>query len=181
MAITICPKGHYYDDGKFFRCPYCGISLDLEEDNENPAEERTVMLTPAAQESEGDDKTVMYVGREDVGDYVTGWLVCIDGAEKGRDYRIHAGFNRIGRSYQMDICIEEDLSITRDNHCSVIYDARENRFSIMPSAGTVTYLNDEILMKTEPLLAGDRIRIGQTTLEFVAFCQGERKWEENMR
>ena len=36
-------------------------------------------------------------------DPVVGWLVCIEGATKGNDYRIHSQNNYIGRSARMDI------------------------------------------------------------------------------
>ena len=26
MAVIRCPRGHYYDDQRFSRCPHCGIS-----------------------------------------------------------------------------------------------------------------------------------------------------------
>ena len=32
MGIRRCENGHYYDDEKFFRCPYCGINIDLEDE-----------------------------------------------------------------------------------------------------------------------------------------------------
>ena len=80
----------------------------------------------------------------------------------------------------MDICIEDDLQVTRDNHCSLVYDKKSNRFSIMPSAGTITYLNNIVLMKTEIIKSDDIIRIGQSTFEFIAFCNEGKIWKENM-
>lgn len=76
----------------------------------------------------------------------------------------------------MDICLEDDLAITRDNHCSVIYDDKNGQFLVKPSVGTVTYLNGNILLSAEIIKTGDRIRVGQSTLELVAFCNGEKKW-----
>ena len=35
-------------------------------------------------------------------DPVVEWLVCIDGPEKGRDYRIRSGNNYIGRSQDIE-------------------------------------------------------------------------------
>lgn len=179
MAITRCSNGHYYDDEKFFRCPYCGISLITEEDKKDTFLTGDETILQSELEDDG-GRTVAFWGNESGEDYVTGWLVCVAGPEKGRDFRLHYGFNRIGRSYQMDICCEEDLQITRDNHCSVIYDEKENTFSIMPATGTLTYLNGQTLMHTKSLHTGDRIRIGQSIFEFVAFCKGEKKWKENM-
>lgn len=179
MAIVSCEKGHYYDNDKYFRCPYCGIRLELTDDNQNEeGEEATVKR---AEWSKDDDRTVAFYGDgNDDGEYVTGWLVCIAGPQKGRDYRIHYGFNRIGRSYMMDICVEDDLGITRDNHCSVVYDDKENLFSLIPARGTITYVNGKILMQAIKLQTEDRITIGESTFEFIAFCRGDKKWQEDM-
>ena len=175
MGIRRCENGHYYDDEKFFRCPYCGINIDLEDEIDSD-QDKTVAIADINYSEDDDDRTIMAEGKEEKRYFVTGWLVCVDGAEKGRDYRLHMGFNRIGRSYQMDICLEDDLAITRDNHCSVIYDDKNGQFLVKPSVGTVTYLNGNILLSAEIIKTGDRIRVGQSTLELVAFCNGEKKW-----
>mgnify|MGYP001508685620 CR=1 FL=1 len=174
MGIRRCENG-YYDDEKFFRCPYCGINIDLEDEIDSD-QDKTVAIADINYSEDDDDRTIMAEGKEEKRYFVTGWLVCVDGAEKGRDYRLHMGFNRIGRSYQMDICLEDDLAITRDNHCSVIYDDKNGQFLVKPSVGTVTYLNGNILLSAEIIKTGDRIRVGQSTLELVAFCNGEKKW-----
>ena len=175
MGIRRCENGHYYDDEKFFRCPYCGINIDLEDEIDSD-QDKTVAIADINYSEDDDYRTIMAEGKEEKRYFVTGWLVCVDGAEKGRDYRLHMGFNRIGRSYQMDICLEDDLAITRDNHCSVIYDDKNGQFLVKPSVGTVTYLNGNILLSAEIIKTGDRIRVGQSTLELVAFCNGEKKW-----
>lgn len=175
MGIRRCENGHYYDDEKFFRCPYCGINIDLEDEIDSD-QDKTVAIADINYSEDDDDRTIMAEGKEEKRYFVTGWLVCVDGAEKGRDYRLHMGFNRIGRSYQMDICLKDDLAITRDNHCSVIYDDKNGQFLVKPSVGTVTYLNGNILLSAEIIKTGDRIRVGQSTLELVAFCNGEKKW-----
>lgn len=48
-------------------------------------------------------RTIGYYSPVRGNDYVTGWLVCVKGPEKGRDYRLHHGFNRLGRSMDMDV------------------------------------------------------------------------------
>jgi hypothetical protein len=50
-------------------------------------------------------------------DPVVGWLVCIKGTNKGRDYRLHSDLNKLGRAPNMDVCIEGDEAIARENHC----------------------------------------------------------------
>ena len=102
MGIRRCENGHYYDDEKFFRCPYCGINIDLEDEIDSD-QDKTVAIADINYSEDDDDRTIMAEGKEEKRYFVTGWLVCVDGAEKGRDYTLHMGFNRIGRSYQMDI------------------------------------------------------------------------------
>lgn len=180
MAIIMCSKGHFYDNEKFFRCPYCGISMNKGEKGLAGfyEEEATEMYRTDSEEE--NDRTIAFWKNDEDQDYVTGWLVCISGSQKGRDYRLHYGFNRIGRSYNMDICVEDDLQITRDNHCSVVYDVKSNAFLLMPATGTVTYLNNKVLMQVEKLKTKDKIRVGESTFQFVAFCDGETKWEDDM-
>ena len=55
MAIVQCLKGHYYDDEKFFCCPYCGISLEIEN-----ADEKTISLQDL--EMNEDERTIAYWG-----------------------------------------------------------------------------------------------------------------------
>ena len=85
------------------RCPYCGISLITEEDKKDTFLTGDETILQSELEDDG-GRTVAFWGNESGEDYVTGWLVCVAGPEKGRDFRLHYGFNRIGRSYQMDIC-----------------------------------------------------------------------------
>ena len=36
---------------------------------------------------------------------VVGWLVCLEGPDRGHDYPLRAGTNAIGRSPSMEVCI----------------------------------------------------------------------------
>ncbi|MGN0158193.1 MAG: FHA domain-containing protein [Brotaphodocola sp.] len=157
--------------------------------------DKTVALTPEKKMPDEDDRTIaleaMVSGSVDddvktVGvysgakgnDFVTGWLVCVEGPEKGRDYRLHHGFNRIGRDFGMDIQIADDPAITRKNHCSIVYDDRGNQFSLVPSTGALTYFKGSLLTKTEKLQMGDVITMGSSTFEFIPFCRKGRVWEK---
>lgn len=104
-----------------------------------------------------------------------GWLVCVEGVSKGRDYRIVSGNNMVGREYSMPICIQGDDTISRENHCAVIYDDKHNRFYIMPKNNTVS-MNGELLEKPVELKTGDEFSIGNSRFVFIAFCVGDRKW-----
>lgn len=207
MAVVRCPQGHYYDGVKFSSCPHCGISI--EGDSSEPAEkqpeakargglfgwldrDKTVALSSSSPhtialeqaenlEMEDDAKTIGFYSEVKGNDFVTGWLVCVEGPEKGRDYRLHHGFNRIGRDPGMQIQIADDPAVTRKNHCSIVYDDRSNQFSLVPSTGAITYYKENLLTKAEVLQMGDVIVIGNSTFEFIPFCRKGRVWkkEEN--
>lgn len=66
------------------------------------------------------DKTVAVHVFENGIEPVVGWLVCVNGEEKGRDYRLIRGRNRIGRDSDMDVTIRKDQKVTREEHCSVV-------------------------------------------------------------
>jgi len=131
--------------------------------------------------SEGDDDKTISFGFFGVMETppVTGWLICMTGAEKGKDYRLHSDKNFVGRSTSMDVVLVDDKKIAREKHCSVIYDPKGNQFYVAVENGNTTYLNQQMITETKELKEGDVITIGDTELVFVPFCKGERVWEED--
>jgi hypothetical protein len=123
-----------------------------------------------------DEKTVGIFRTRMNADPVVGWLVCTEGPEKGRDYRIHTGRNFIGRAYKMDLSVSDDPSISRERHCSIIFDPMQPGFTLVPGEGTNTYFNGKLLTAPEPLSDDDHIEIGDSQFVFIAFCKGDRKW-----
>jgi hypothetical protein len=105
---------------------------------------------------------------------VVGWLVCIEGKTKGKDYKLYGHVNTVGRSKKSDVCLDEDKTISEENHARISYSDKNNRFNIIPADGkNLFYVNgDEVLMPTL-LSAYDVIDFGETTLIFVPLC-GER-------
>jgi len=76
----------------------------------------------------------------------------------------------------MDICITEDDTITRENHCSVVFDPKGKVFYISPGEGSITYLNDKLLDDSGKLTEGDVITAGSTDLVFIPYCKEGRTW-----
>lgn len=110
---------------------------------------------------------------------VVGWLVCIDGPAKGRDYRIHGQYNYIGRGHHMDICISGDDCISADRAAVIAYDAVEKFFSFGPSMGhNVVRVNGKMLMNAVVLNAYDELTIGKTKLLFIPLCGERFDWNE---
>ena len=110
---------------------------------------------------------------------VVGWLVCIDGPAKGRDYRIHSQYNYIGRGQHMDICISGDDCISTERAAVIAYDSEEKFFSFGPSMGhNVVRVNGKMLMNAVVLNAYDELTIGKTKLLFVPLCGERFDWND---
>jgi len=174
MRTARCDFGHYYDADKYNVCPYCTSSSGIEDEGktisyaQSADEEKTVAFSASADKSAENEDTSSSP--------VVGWLVCVRGAERGRDYRLQSGRNFIGRSLDMDVCIREDAAISRDNHASLVYDPRSGRYVLLPGEATETKVNGESLYGIHDLKDGDIIECGETALCFIGFCTEERKW-----
>lgn len=206
--VKKCKNGHWYDPNVYHSCPHCKrdsekLSLTLDQVEED---DRTVSiaevdislgqqlgqivgdaagsgLSPELFPSVGDtedDKTISLGVFGVTGiQPVTGWLVCLAGEAKGRDYRLHSGRNFIGRSASMDVALIDDKTIARDKHCSLVYDPRGNDFYLLPEGGNIVSLNDKIVEDAVKLKSDDIIILGGTKLIFVPYCKEGRLWEEN--
>lgn len=190
MKIEQCQKGHFYDNEKYEKCPFCYTDIDV---RRSVTEEKISIVGEATvQPRENNPQYMKWKDAEDASDsnrtimespelathyYITGWLVCVAGPERGRDYRLRYGFNQIGRSHKMDVCIFEDDAISRGGHCNVVYEHRKNQFLLVPGNGSMTFVEDAMLEAPILLHSGDRFQIGNTVLEFIAFCRDDIKWE----
>lgn len=118
-------------------------------------------------------------------DPVAGWLVCIEGAEKGKDYCLYARNNTIGRNgmgvdkkaVRVDVSVDADPSISRQQ-AEIAYDYKANEFYINPWPGctNLVYLNDKHFVAGTTLKAYDIIEAGKSKFVFVPFCCDKFKW-----
>lgn len=179
MAITKCEKGHFYDDEKYETCPHCQAgSANKIDDNEKTIAKISsdnAKKNLAAFVVSKDERTVSIFSSKGIQAPVVGWLVCVEGNEKGRDYRIKSGRNFIGRAHQMDVVIADDQQISRDNHCSVVFDPKSITYSIVPGSGVV-YKNGEKVLEPQVLNPYDKLTAGGSTLQFVPFCKEGVVW-----
>lgn len=201
MNMQRCQSGHYYDKSKYDQCPYCNPATS--------AENRTIPLESTSAEATGgsysniwaskpvdggdigktmplqpgSDVTVALTPSDSAGnsyDPVVGWFVCVDGKDKGADYRIHSGNNAIGRGSNMQIRILNDTAISKENMAHAAFDPRSRKFFFEAGAGrNLVYVNDVLLLphQSRELLAYDRILLGGTTLMFLPFCGEAFSWE----
>jgi len=108
---------------------------------------------------------------------VVGWLVCLEGPDRGRDYRLHMEKNFIGRAPHMDVVIENDSTVSRDKHAVVIFDPKKKIFWALPGeASGLVYLNGDIVNSPTRMEPDDVIEVGQTRLVLIPFCGDRYSW-----
>lgn len=171
MKAVRCNNGHYYDADKYTACPFCNGADDEGKTvsyAQSADEEKTVAFSASAKGNEE--------AKPEISAPVVGWVVCVKGAERGRDYRLQSGRNFVGRGLDMDVCIREDTAVSRDNHCSIVYDPRSGRFVLLPGEASETKINGEALYGLHDLKDGDVIECGETSLCFIGFCREGRVW-----
>ena len=200
MEMKKCERGHYYDASVHAECPYCmnensagsmerTMALDASAGNDKTmplaqaasGKNLTRPLFAAVQEAGDEDGRTVALIQSDLGiDPVVGWLVCLAGKEKGRDYRIHSDNNYVGRSEKMDICIRGDETISRENQAVITYDTSNNRYYFSPGDGrSIVRVNSQAVFQTVELTAYDRVVIGKTELMFMPLCGERFAWEKD--
>lgn len=109
---------------------------------------------------------------------VVGWLVCVKGVYFGHSFNLAAGKNMIGRSYEMDIDLTGEDSVSRNTHATIIYEPKKRQFIIKAGDSKgLTYVNDELVLEYETLKAYDKIQLGECEMIFVPFCNENFTWD----
>lgn len=199
-----CSAGHVYDADQFPSCPYCnrntraiqfgataapagyGATTAPAGYGAAPAGRDDIIgqtVMPEAirrrMEQERDQRTVGEFKRKLGYEPVVGWLVCVEGPEVGKDYRLFGRINSIGRAEGNDVVLAQEHTVSQKNHVRLAYDAKHNNFQLIPGEGTnVTYLNDEPLYVPQKLNAYDVLEMGATKLIFVPLCSERFRWPE---
>ncbi len=116
----------------------------------------------------------------DVTDPVVGWLVIVAGPGRGNARQLGYGQNSVGREADERVSVNfGDETISRRQHCFVIYEPRQRQYLLRPGDGaTLTYLDGKLVSQSSPLKAGDLIEIGETVLRFVPLCGEDFDWQE---
>ena len=174
MALKRCKNGHMFSEKKHGAiCPYCNIAT---EQTKKPNEEDPLGQYADTYLDELEDKK-----------RVVGWIVCVVGPSKGKDYRILPEKNFVGRSPDMDIRVLGDNTVSLRNHAIIMFDPEKNHTVILPgdAQGLVYKLNDEeawdVVIGAKELASGDRLKIGSSEFIFVAFCGDNDGFKFNWR
>ncbi|SMP30989.1 FHA domain-containing protein [Shimia sagamensis] len=110
--------------------------------------------------------------------FPVGWLVVVDGPGKGASFSLHDGLTQIGRGEGQTVRLDfGDNTISRENHAAIAFDGEQGRFFFGHGGKTnLVRLNGRPVLSTEDLQSNSIIRIGETTLRFVALCGGDFAW-----
>ena len=159
MAIRLCVHNHYYDDEKYVVCPIC---LRAAQDG---APDATLTV------GQGEETAAYGPLQEDpAARPVVGWLVCVEGEERGRDWRLSDGRNDIGTAAPADILLRPAAAPGEGRLCSVVYDGRHKAFALAPERGAIVYYNGQLLTGPAALQDGDEIGVEGYLLCFQSFC-----------
>jgi pSer/pThr/pTyr-binding forkhead associated (FHA) protein len=112
--------------------------------------------------------------------FPAGWLVVVDGPGRGAYFAVSDSVSSIGRGEDQAICLNfGDATVSRQNHAAIAYDAEQNRFFLgHGNKSNIVRRNGMPVLSTEEILNGDTIRIGKTSLRFVALCGPDFRWDE---
>jgi hypothetical protein len=193
--MTRCPEGHFYDPTKHPSCPWCALPVDVEGgERTRPVAGPPPLPPPVAgpppspplpphlnmpppPPKPGATRRAGQEGPGPKNDPVVGWLVCLAGPDRGRDFRLHAEKNFIGRSPLMDVCVTGDESVSRDRHGLVIFDPKKQAFwAVAGDASGLVYLNGDIVHSPTQMHRDDVLEVGQTKLVLIPFCGEKYSW-----
>jgi len=187
--MTRCPEGHFYDPAKHNACPWCALPQDAGAGEQKtrpvapPPLPGASPVPPAGSAGPKPGATVRVGAGAAAGarnEPVVGWLVCLGGPDRGKDYRLHAEKNFLGRAPHMDIVIESDATVSREKHGVVVFDPKKKSFWVLPGdASGLVYLNGEMVNSPAVMKADDVIELGQTKLVLVPFCGDKYNWSES--
>lgn len=110
--------------------------------------------------------------------FPAGWVAITDGPGEGNALPIFGRVCVIGRGEDQDIRLDfGDTSISRSKHAAIAFDDEQRKFYLGHGGkSNLIRLNGRPVLSTEDLSHGDTIRIGETTLRFVALCGEEFTW-----
>ena len=143
-------------------CPYCNIETATKEKR-------------AVEKTQEEIEDILFLEEERP---VCGWVVCVKGPRRGKDYKVMDGKNFVGRADDMDIQILGDNKISRRNHCVIVYDDKQGKTVMLPGdSNGIVYLNGEAVYTPTQLQQYDVIEMGDSQFLFMPFCGDHFKWE----
>ena len=203
MNLQKCSKGHYYDGDTYTSCPHCRaqgnsdnqtVALDIAPSG--AAETATSVLDDSptlsgvvqavtegvANGLPGDDqKSVSFFSESPIlaeRQPVVGWMVCVKGKHYGEDFRLKSGRNFVGRGDNMDVCLRDESTVSRDRHAILIYEPKQNVFLAQPGESKeLIYLNGNVVLTPTVMKKNDILQVGDVSLMLIPCCDEMYHWE----
>ena len=160
MPLGECVNRHLYNKNKHGdTCPICGVvASKYKEDGKTPEEIAEMYRVPENK-------------------YVCGWLVCVEGVNRGRSYEIHPGRNFIGSADNMDIQILGDNKVDRHRHAGIAYDIKASSATLLPGeANGLVYYNGNAIYTATPIDDGETVAIGNSKFVLRLHCDDSHNW-----
>jgi len=114
------------------------------------------------------ERRTMMMGDEEINaprGKIVGWLISYSRNPDGEDFRLYAGYNRMGANPVCDIVIDDEtvsgshaILVYRDGRCLIKDDLSRNG----------TFVNGKEITEAYPLKSYDQIRVGNTVLTYVS-------------
>jgi pSer/pThr/pTyr-binding forkhead associated (FHA) protein len=158
-----CNNGHQMEDG-WTDCPYC-VRTGYRANNAGMG--KTVLEMDSTR---FENQPAAYDGGKTVAlssikrAPVVGWLVAMNGSQKGEDFRLREGKNSLGTAAGNEVTLRDQA--VSQKHANIGY--KDGKFMITDldsTNGTFVNESDEPIARTE-LKDNDTIRVGETTLKF---------------
>jgi hypothetical protein len=160
MNHRMCPNGHPLDPS-WEVCPYCrqaeaqGVKpVHVQADGGGAVAGKTMAVSL-------DQVLGTHVNKA-----VVGWLVCMQGPQKGQDYRLFDGRNVLGTAADCDVVVYDPFVSAR--HCVIMVESAKSRYLIQDlDSRNHTFVNSKQIMKQD-LIDNDDIRVGNVHYRFKA-------------
>ena len=171
----VCPNGHVMHPS-WDICPYCqemqqamagkggGGMPDM--GMPMPANGGATMMVNVSSVSSGRG-----AGNDTRKGEVCGWLVALNGAHKGEDFRLRIGKNVIGTAADCDVVLS-DKKLSR-KHATIRFEGGEFQIADLDSSNG-THVNDEKVQKHD-LIDNDIIKLGDIEFEFKCRAMREKR------
>ena len=128
-----------------------------------------------------EDSSTIAFGNVNAKTDVVGWVVIIDGDDKGKSFNLKTGRNFIGRNASQDVVLAKDKAVSREKHAIIVYEPRQRKFLVQPGDSRgLFYVNDNVVLGSEELKPYDVILVGKTQLAFIPFCGEKFSWENGI-
>ncbi|MBU0554289.1 FHA domain-containing protein [Myxococcota bacterium] len=163
-----CPSCQAEVDPSWGVCPYCGTDLQAQQAGQPPPPNLPGGVAPAP----GAPNKTMAINLDDFEapkKMVVGWLVIMNGAQMGTDFRLYEGNNTIGAAANNDIVITDEYLSSKHATIRVDPDGKVKSYTFIDHGSTNgSFLNETRVTDKELIIDNDSVRLGRTELRFKA-------------